>query len=82
VVRHDDEGVKFIEALDAVVLEGVDEELGVCFDLEEAAAVMGDCGDEKVPSVAVRGGVAMGIVAVSVGWRKTTAKRGEPSAER
>jgi hypothetical protein len=31
----------------AVVLEGFDEEFGVAFDLEEAAAVVGSAGDEE-----------------------------------
>lgn len=47
VVGHDDEGVKFVEAFAAVVLEGLEEEIGVFGDLEEAAAVMGDGGDEE-----------------------------------
>ena len=47
VVGHDDEGVEFVCALGAVVLEGFEEELGVRGDLEEAAAVVGDGGDEE-----------------------------------
>jgi hypothetical protein len=46
VIGHDDEGVEFIVAFGAVVLEGFEEELGVAVDLEEAAAVMGGAGDE------------------------------------
>ena len=34
VVRHDDVGVEFVEALGAVVLESFKEELGVFVDLE------------------------------------------------
>ncbi len=47
VVGHDDEGVEFVEAFGAVVLQRLDEEGGVCVGLEEAAAVVGDCGDEE-----------------------------------
>jgi len=47
VVGHDDEGVEFIVSFGAVVLEGFDEEFGVAFDLEEAAAVVGSAGDEE-----------------------------------
>jgi hypothetical protein len=47
VVRLNDEGVEFVVAFAAVVLEGVDHEQGVGFDLEEAAAIVGRCGDEK-----------------------------------
>ena len=47
VVGHDAEGVEFVCALGAVVLEGFEEEFGVRGDLEEAAAVAGDGGDEE-----------------------------------
>ena len=47
VVGHDDEGVEFVCALGAVVLEGCEEELGVCGKLEETTAVVGDGGDEE-----------------------------------
>jgi hypothetical protein len=47
VVGHDDEGVEFAVSLGSVVLEGFDEEFGVAFDLEEAAAVVGSAGDEE-----------------------------------
>lgn len=47
VVGHDDEGMELVEALVAVVLEGFDEEFGVGGELEEAAAVVRDCGDEE-----------------------------------
>lgn len=53
VVGHDDEGVKFVEAFAAVVLEGLEEEIGVFG--EEAAAVMGDGGYEE-GSGGARGG--------------------------
>jgi hypothetical protein len=46
VVGHDDEGVEFVEACGAVVLQRVGEEGGVGVDLEEAAAVVGDRGEE------------------------------------
>jgi hypothetical protein len=47
VVGHDDEGVEFVEALRAIALEGFEEELGGGVDLEEAATVVGDRGDEE-----------------------------------
>jgi hypothetical protein len=47
VVGHDDEGVEFVEALMSVVLEGFEEEAGGGFDLEEAAALRGDGGEEE-----------------------------------
>jgi hypothetical protein len=46
VIGHDDEGVEFVVAFGAVVLEGFEEELGVTVDLEEEGAVMGCAGDE------------------------------------
>ncbi len=46
VVGHDDEGVEEVVAFASVVLQGVEEELGVGGELEEAAAVVGGCGDE------------------------------------
>jgi hypothetical protein len=46
-VGHDDEGVELVEAFGAVVLQGLDEEGGVCVGLEEAAAVVGDGGEEE-----------------------------------
>jgi hypothetical protein len=53
VVGHDDEGVEFVCAFGAVVLEGFEEEFGVRGDLEEAATIVGDGGDEE--SAFVRG---------------------------
>ena len=47
VVGHDDEGVEFVRAVGAVVLEGFEEEFGVRGDLEEAAAIEGNGGDEE-----------------------------------
>jgi hypothetical protein len=47
VIGHDDEGVKFVCAQIAVVLEGFQEEFGVGRNLEEAAAIVGDGGDEE-----------------------------------
>ena len=47
VVGHDDEGVEFVVSFGSVVLEGFDEEFGVAFDLEEAAAIVGSAGDEE-----------------------------------
>ena len=51
MVGHDDEGVEFVEAFGAVMLQGFEEELGVAFDLEEAAAVVGDCSEEECSGV-------------------------------
>lgn len=47
VVGHDDEGAEFVCAFGAVVLEGFEEEFRVRRDLEEAAAIVGDGGDEE-----------------------------------
>ena len=51
VVGHDDEGVELVVAFGAVVLQGLDEEGRVCVGLEEAAAVVGDGGDEECAGV-------------------------------
>jgi len=64
VVRHDDEGVEFVEAFGAVVLQGFDEECGVGVDLEESAAVVSDRGDEEGAGV---GGSRRGSHAGSIG---------------
>jgi len=47
VVGHDDEGVEFICAFGAVMLEGFQEEFGVRGDLKEATTIAGDGGDEE-----------------------------------
>jgi len=47
VVGHDDEGVEFVCALGAVVLESFEEEVGVRGKLEYAATIVGDGGDEE-----------------------------------
>jgi hypothetical protein len=47
VVGHDDEGVEFVEAFTAIVLERVEEEMCVGFDLEESAAVGCDGREEE-----------------------------------
>ena len=76
VVGHDDEGVEFVEALPAMVLEGGDEGFGVGGELEEAASVVGDGDDEE--------GSGLGDP-----WRdgpewdcRRVWRRGAPSAER
>ncbi len=56
VVRHDDEGVEFVVAFAAVVLDGFDEELGVGGDLEEVAAVVGLGADEEGSVACCSGG--------------------------
>lgn len=47
VVGHQDEGVELIEAFATVVLQGVEQELRVAVDLEEAAALPCRRGDEE-----------------------------------
>ena len=47
MVGHDDEGVEFICAFGAVMLEGFQEEFGVRGDLKEATTIAGDGGDEE-----------------------------------
>ena len=47
MIGHDDEGVELVCALGKVVLVGFEEEVGVCGELEEAATIVGDGGDEE-----------------------------------
>ncbi len=47
VVGHEDEGVELVAAFGAVVVEELEEEVGVVVDLEEAAAISGNGGDEE-----------------------------------
>lgn len=47
VVRHDDEGMEFVMAFGAVVLQGFEEELSVAGDLEEAVTIGRDGRDEE-----------------------------------
>jgi len=47
MVRHDNEGVESVVALFAIVLNRLDEEQGVGFDLEESATIVGRRGDEE-----------------------------------
>jgi len=78
VVGHDDEGVEFVGAFSAMVLEGGDEGVGVGGDLEEAATVVGDGGDEE-------GAFLGGSLRDGHGWDCSGSggeRRGEPSAER
>jgi hypothetical protein len=56
VVGHDDKGVEFVVPFGSIVLEGFDEELGVTFDLEEAATVVGSAGDEEGAGAGCAGG--------------------------
>jgi hypothetical protein len=56
VVGHDDEGVEFVVAFAAVVLEGFEEEFGCGCDLEEAAAVVGLGADEEGSVAGCSGG--------------------------
>jgi hypothetical protein len=50
VVGHDDEGEEFARAFASIVLERVDEETRGGVDLETAAAIEGDRGDEECAS--------------------------------
>ena len=65
VVRHDDEGVEFVMAFAAVVLEGFEEELGVDGLLEESSSVPGLGADEE-------GSVACCSTGDSHDWTKHT----------
>jgi hypothetical protein len=47
------------EIADAVAIDGFEEECGVALDLEEPSAVVGGCGDEVVPGLAVRLGIGI-----------------------
>jgi hypothetical protein len=60
VVGHDNEGVEFIVAFAAVVLEGFEEEFSGGCDLEESSAVVGLGGDEEGSVAGCSGGMAMG----------------------
>ena len=68
VVGHDDEGVEFVVPFAAIVLEGFEEEFGVDGELEEAATVVADGGDEEGASRggSLRdghgGGVGVGVI--------------------
>lgn len=60
VVGHNDEGVEEVVAFVPVVLEGVEGELCVAVDLEEAAAVVGLGGDEEGAVAGEAGGLTHG----------------------
>ena len=61
VVRHDHEGVEFVVPFAAVVLEGVEKELGVGRLLEEAAAIPGLSADEEGAVACCSGGDGHGV---------------------
>ena len=44
VVGHHDVGVQQVAG--AVVVDGIEEQLGIAFDLKESAAIVSGCGDE------------------------------------
>jgi hypothetical protein len=69
VVWHEDVGVEFV--MQAVVVEGFEEEFGVTRDLEDAAAVIADGGEEEG---ALRGGSLRGSHALSLGARVAAEK--------
>lgn len=79
VIRHEDEGVE--EVVGAIVLEGFEEEFGVAGDLEDAATIVGNGGDEES---ACGGGSLRDCHGVSVWVRLAAVKCVEiqPSAER
>jgi hypothetical protein len=56
VVRHDYEGVEFVVALSAVVLEGFHQEISCGCDLEEGSPVVGLGGDEEGAVACCSGG--------------------------
>src|ERR1700679_3889386 len=56
VVRHDDEGVEFVVAFVAVVLEGFEQEFGCGCNLEEVAAIVGLGADEEGSVACCSGG--------------------------
>jgi hypothetical protein len=56
VIGHDDEGVEFIVAFAAIVLECVEEEMGVGGELEEAAPIIGLGADEEGSVACCSGG--------------------------
>ena len=66
VVGHDDEGVQLVVAFCAVVLKGLQEELGVGGELEEAAGVVGAAGDEEGARAGGAGGDRHG--GIVEGW--------------
>jgi hypothetical protein len=64
MIRHEDVGVEFV--VRAVVVEGFEEEFGVPGDLEDAATVVADGGEEEG---ALRGGSLRGGHPLSLGAR-------------
>ena len=56
VVGHDDEGVEFVVAFSAIVLEGLEEELCCGCDLEECSSVCSLGGDEEGSVACCSGG--------------------------
>jgi hypothetical protein len=56
VVRHQNEGVEFVVAFLAIVLEGFQEEFCCGWDLKEPAPVMGLSGDEEGSVACCSGG--------------------------
>lgn len=69
VIGHDDEGVEFVVAFAAIVLEGVEEEMAVGFGLEEAAAVIGLSCDEECAVASEACGIAHAWPSVSQGLK-------------
>jgi hypothetical protein len=61
VVGHNDEGVEFVVALATVVLEGLEEELGCGWMLEEAPALPGLGADEEGAVACCSGGDGHGV---------------------
>jgi hypothetical protein len=61
VVGHDYKAVEFVVAFPAVVLESLDEELGVGCYLEEPSAAVGLGGDEESAVACCSGGDGHGL---------------------
>ena len=51
VIRHDDEVMQFVEPFSSIVLQGVEQQGSIGLDLEQTAAVIGNCGNENGASV-------------------------------
>src|SRR5437762_6921594 len=62
VVRHYDEGVKVKSVFSTLLGEYIQEAFGIGFDLEEAAAICGCCGNE-VSAKVLRGPVYLDMIA-------------------
>ena len=81
VVRHEDEGVDLISTLRSILIQQLEQELGVGFDLKKPAAIRSYSCDE-VRADFLRGDVVhVARVAFSAGNEKMTIVRSGPGAE-